>query len=147
MNNLYICVKQTFIIRIMDTKMYKCQYCHEEYKPTRRYVQIYCSDTCRSKAYHQREKLKKQLGTVEKLDDSSNTKEKKLSVFEMANAAMGAAAAAALKDFFTKEENKPATKADLLAFTKQMKRYYEINNLQKRQEGAVPPIDLSDKFK
>lgn len=134
-------------------KHYTCDYCHNEFEPTRRRVQKYCSNTCRSKAYHYRKTASNTLPSSQlKNDNISATtappqpKSESISAAGIGNAAAGNILADGLKALLTSSENKPATKkdiADLKAlFTN---RYLPINNLAKNQFGQSPFYDMDTK--
>ena len=134
-------------------KLYTCEYCYNEFEPTRRRVQKYCSNTCRSKAYHYRKAVPNTLPAsqlkTENISTTSTpqqTKTESISAAGIGNAAAGNILADGLKALLTSSENKPATKkdiADLKAlFTR---RYFPINNLAKNQFGQSPFYDMDTK--
>ena len=134
-------------------KHYTCDYCHNEFEPTRRRVQKYFSNTCRSKAYHYRKTASNTLPTSQLKNDNistttapAQTKSESMSTAGIGNAAAGNILADGLKALLTSSENKPATKkdiADLKAlFTN---RYLPINNLAKNQFGQSPFYDMDTK--
>lgn len=132
-----------------DKKYYTCPYCFKEYEPKRRRVQVYCSNTCRAKAYHAR----KPKGFTTKATDpavsleepptlSSKIKIETVSAAGIGNATFGSLAADGIKALFTKEENKPATKGDLMKLAELINgRYHVIMNLPKRF-GKTPYFDM-----
>lgn len=131
-----------------DTKFYTCPYCFNEYEPKRRGAQIYCCNSCRSKAYHARKKKSQAL--VVKSKEESLTKntlspsKEKMSAIGIGNAAVGTLAADALKSFLTTESNKAATKGDLKVLSdKLINRYHRVNNRSARQDGALPYFDMN----
>ena len=137
----------------METQFYKCKYCFKEFEPKRRLVQKYCSNSCRSKAYHVR-----QLKNTNKNNNTtaievpkpmrmppipSKTKIDKVSIAGVGNATLGSLAAGGLKSIFTPENNKPATKGDLKQLIEKLDyRYHLVNNLPRRLDGALPYFDL-----
>lgn len=130
----------------MDTKHYTCLYCYEEFIPKRRHVQKFCSATCRSKAHHQKTKIDApQTGLQTTNSTHSNNKIEKISVVGISNAAVGALAADALKNVFTNNNNKPATKGDILALRRSYNRYQRILNMPGRPDGTLPYYDMETK--
>jgi hypothetical protein len=60
----------------------------------------------------------------------------------VANAAIGSGLADLLINVFTPEENKPATKGDILKLAANLKRYHKIKNLPINLQGQIPYFDL-----
>ena len=135
-------------------KYYTCKYCFNEFEPKRRRVQIYCSNTCRAKAYHARKTGSTQLAKTLHPDSGalvpdlitppSKTKIESVSIAGVGNATIGALAASGIKSVFTHPDNKAATKGDLkdlaMTFTR---RYHLVNNLPKRDtDGALAYFDM-----
>ncbi|WP_321827252.1 hypothetical protein [Maribacter dokdonensis] len=127
----------------MDTKHYICNYCHEEFIPKRRYVQKFCSATCRSKAHHQKTKAGNLLPL--KQVTNNNTKIEKMSAAGIANAAAGTIAADVLKRAFTNNNDKPATKGDILALSQKIERYHRVLNIALGANGELPYFDMVTK--
>ncbi len=128
----------------MDTKHYICNYCHEEFIPKRRHVQKFCSATCRSKAHHQKTKTSNLLPF--KQAPKFTSKIEKMSAAGIGNATAGALAADVLKNAFTNNNNKPATKGDILLLRKSFDRYQRILNIPVRPDGMLPYFDMETKF-
>ncbi|WP_372938683.1 hypothetical protein [Seonamhaeicola sp.] len=130
-----------------NQKYYTCQYCYQEFVPKRRRVQKYCSNTCRSKAYHER-KTKGNLPVTpeETLPKSENTEQKdSMSLSGVGNAAAGSLLADGIKALVTKNDNKAATKGDInLLLEKLGGRYHLVKNMTPNSEGAHPYYDLLD---
>ncbi len=126
----------------MDTKEYSCEYCHEHFIPKRRYVQRFCSTSCRVKAHHQKTKKSndKLMGAENKNQDK--TKIEKMSLAGVGNAAAGTFAANLLNNVFTSGENKPATKKDLKNLEQKLNRYQKITNLPPNTLGQTPYFDM-----
>ncbi|MFY0712766.1 hypothetical protein J1D01_03750 [Seonamhaeicola sp. NFXS20] len=128
-----------------NQKYYTCQYCYQEFVPKRRRVQKYCSNTCRSKAYHER-KTKGNLPVTseEKLPKSENTEQKdSMSLSGVGNAAAGSLLADGIKALVTKNDNKAATKGDIKELINKLtSRYYEVKNIPPRSDGAIPYFDI-----
>jgi hypothetical protein len=130
-----------------ETKYYKCNYCFNEYTPNRRRVQIYCSNTCRSKAHHAKKNNTTTLAIKELPQvpiPSTKTKVESMSMAGVGNAAIGSLAADALNKILTKEENKPLTKGDLNKLLEVLnQRYHLVKNIPPRIDGAQPYFDLT----
>ena len=128
----------------MNKKHYTCNYCFEEYKPKRRRVQKYCSNTCRSKACHARKQSKKT--TTKKpqkvLEKSTKAIIDEVSISGITNAALGALMIELLKWLTITKENKPATKADLKRLEDKLKRYHRVTNLKSSNDGDLPYFDM-----
>lgn len=140
----------------MNKEFYTCEYCFKEYEPKRRRIQIYCSNTCRSKAFHARKTGQKELTNITpqeigiKVPDLSTTPNKtkiqSVSLPGVGNAALGSLAADGLISILTPEEKKPATKADIKNLSdKIIKRYHLVENLPKGVDGAIPYFDMETK--
>ena len=125
----------------MENNQYQCNYCRKEYIPKRRRIQKFCSVSCRVSSHQLKNKnSKKELIT------SDNNLPKKTTVDKMSLAGVGNSAAGTLmvdvlKNVFTKEENKPVTKKDLLDLTSKLERYQEIKNLTNDTFGQRPYYD------
>jgi hypothetical protein len=151
-----------------DQKYYVCKYCFEDYIPTRRHVQKFCSDTCRSKSHHIKNRgvavsNTKAVVVSDKKKKKTKTKPEKISVVGVGNATGGALLADQLTKAFTSEENKPATKGDLQTLAKyniqslatksdiqallnKMERYHKVQNMQPNQAGKFPYFDMETKM-
>lgn len=134
-------------------EFYTCGYCYKEFDPKRRRVQKYCSNTCRSKAYHARKITENKLLVIPDTETKTNVptvptppvknKVDSMSLAGAGNAAAGSLMADLFKDTFTRTENKPATKADLNNLKNQLvNRYHKITNLPPRYDGALPYFDI-----
>ncbi|MBL7559858.1 hypothetical protein JAO71_08590 [Olleya sp. YSTF-M6] len=134
-------------------KLYTCEYCYKEFEPTRRRVQKYCSNSCRSKAYHYRQVVPNTLTTsqlksknISTTSTPQQTKNESISAIGIGNAAAGNILADGLKALLTSSENKPATKKDILDLKSLItQRYLPINNLEKNQHGQSPFYDIETK--
>lgn len=129
----------------MDNYLYSCQYCGKEYKPNRRKIQKYCSNSCRTRAFVVRNgKGSTIIRTENKKKDLS--KIEKMSLAGIGNAAAGTLAINFATSLITSEENKPATKKDLKNLATSLKqRYHQVINIPVRQDGAKPYYDLETK--
>jgi len=58
------------------------------------------------------------------------------------NAAAGTALVDTVKNIFTQEHNKPATKGDLLKLVNHLNRYQRIKDLEPNMFGHYPYLDL-----
>ncbi|MFV8441865.1 hypothetical protein [Flavobacterium sp. LB2P44] len=126
----------------METYLYTCQYCGNEYKPNRRQQQKYCSNSCRTRAFV----IRKIQGLNLPSTENKNKEEKKSETMSWAgvgNAAAGTIAVNLAASIFTKEENKPATKKDIKEIKNLlMTRYHSIKNAPIRSDGARPHFDM-----
>lgn len=129
----------------MDKRNYTCQNCGLEFKPRRRFVQKYCSNSCRSRAFFLRnEKLGSTLPSVEK--KSEPVKIDKMSLPGVGNAVAGAAIVKLAENLFTSEQNKPATKKDIKELKESIiSRYFPILNVQPNNLGEHPFFDMQMK--
>lgn len=127
-----------------DQQFYTCKYCFKEFEPKRRRVQIYCSDTCRSKAYHVRKTSAMVTQTNKEVSlDTPTLQQEKMSLAGVGNSAIGVLAVEGVKSLLTKEENKPATKKDLaLLIEKLSSRYHLVKNMSPNSFGEYPYFDL-----
>jgi len=136
-------------VSFTNNQYYTCEYCYEKYIPVRRYAQKYCSNSCRSKAYHQRKKL--EIVTVKPSKKKKQSKKKgktkieKMSLPGVGNAAAGSALAEALTKVLTPEHKLPATKGDLNALEAKIQRYHRIENWPANVEGKLPYFDMQMK--
>tara|TARA_R110002012_G_scaffold319387_1_gene539587 strand:- start:1058 stop:1501 length:444 start_codon:yes stop_codon:yes gene_type:complete len=132
-------------------EFYTCNYCYTKFKPTRRRVQKYCSNTCRSKACYLRNQIKKPINTLIEKNIDTIQKEKinkveQISAAGIGNATAGTLIADGLKSILTANENKPATKKDIEELKNILThRYYPITNLRKDQNGRYPYYDIKNK--
>ena len=135
----------------METHQYICNYCQKEFVPTRRRVQKYCSDSCRSGAFNLRKQAlstpknqpvatKNQLIETDK--KPAKTKVEQMSTSGVGNAVVGTMIVDGLKTAFTQEENKAATKGDLSILYEKIGRYHRITNLSQNESGALPYFDM-----
>ncbi len=127
----------------METRMYICHYCKKEYIPKRRKVQKFCSDSCRVSSHQLKKKSNEELitKTTKSISHLEKQKIKKMSLAGVGNSVAGTIAVEGLKALFTKEENKPATKLDILKLEQRFKRYQEINNLPRNINNQKPFYD------
>ncbi|GGZ67242.1 hypothetical protein [Algibacter mikhailovii] len=135
-------------------KYYTCKYCYKEFIPKRRGVQVFCSNSCRSKNHHQKITAKKKLLNTttknntlvtvpEKSPPTDKGKIETMSLAGVGNSTAGNIIANKLQNAFTPLENRPATKGDLkMLANKITKRYHPVNNLPHRSDGALPYFDL-----
>jgi hypothetical protein len=156
-----LCVKQTFVLRInkkqpMETKFYTCHFCKNEYEPTRRKIQKFCSDTCRTKNhYHKNELLKNKLTIpesttpiVQNQEEKAKQKVEEISLQGVTNSFLGTLAAQGTIEFgkkaFSKPEKKPAKITEIQEQqNKNNQRYFPIRNMERRFDGALPYFDLA----
>jgi hypothetical protein len=130
----------------MEKQYYTCQYCKNDFTPKRRKVQKFCSDSCRV-SYHRFKNVDLALKSTNlqiKSEDKVPNKIKvdQVSTAGVANAAIGSGLADLLISALTPEENKPATKGDILKLSASLKRYHQIKNLPPNLMGQFPYFDL-----
>tara|TARA_R110002049_G_scaffold125135_1_gene280747 strand:- start:3042 stop:3473 length:432 start_codon:yes stop_codon:yes gene_type:complete len=128
----------------MDGKHYICKYCYQDFVPTRRHVQKYCSNSCRSKAHH----IKNRNSVTRSIEQSPTLEAKKGDKMTMAgigNATAGSLAADAVKSILTVPDNRPATKGDIKMLFTKMKRYHRVLNLPFGTNSSVPHFDMETK--
>lgn len=126
-------------------RFYTCKYCFKEYEPKRRRVQIYCSNTCRSKAYHARKINSITTQTDQGIVplDTPTLQQESMSLAGIGNAAAGVLAVEGVKRLLTKEENKPATKKDLAQLVEKLSnRYHLVKNMNPNMNGEYPYFDM-----
>ena len=152
MRQTYVCLTENNK-NIMEKHLYICEFCQKEFEPTRRKVQKFCSDTCRSKNHHHKNKMTNSI-SMSAVSDTLNEPEKnkiaidKISASGIGNAALGTLAAnsatALAKQIFVSENNKPATKKDIQELKDLINtRYLEIHNMSTDPFGNKPYFDLS----
>ena len=121
----------------MDIYLYKCHYCGKDYKPNRRNKQKFCSNSCRVNSFNKKKKLglsKPQIQNeiaIASKTENQLIKPFKIETMSMAgvgNAVVGTVAVNLINSLLTSEENKPATKKDLMKMMGQNKRFYPIKN-------------------
>jgi hypothetical protein len=130
----------------MEKQYYTCQYCKKEFTPKRRKVQKFCSDSCRV-SFHRFKNIESKLKSTNlqiKSEDQVPNKIKvdQISTAGVANAAIGSGLADLLISALTPEENKPATKGDILKLAASLQRYHRIKNLSPNLMGQFPYFDL-----
>ncbi len=128
----------------MDTHLYNCHYCGKDYKPKRRYKQRFCSNSCRVNSFNR----KKQTGLSvpqKEIGKPKSVKIEKMSIAGIGNAAVGSIAGTVavnvLTSLMTSDENKPATKKDLMNIMKQNKRFHLVKNMPQKT-GFVAYYDM-----
>lgn len=134
-----------------DNKYYTCEYCYNEFEPNRRRVQKYCSNTCRSKAFHAKKNTNKDLTIIKSGKDAisnpastSKNKVEEMSFAGVGNSMFGTLAADGIIDLFTPDAKKPATKGDLYNLIYKInQRYHRVMNLPNDQNGHSPYFDLN----
>ncbi|TXE16018.1 hypothetical protein ES692_13950 [Psychroserpens burtonensis] len=134
---------------MIDKEFYTCEYCFKEFEPKRRRVQKYCSNTCRSKAYHARKTTPiieaKNDGTVVPKDIPTPSKEN-MSLAGVGNATAGSLIANGLKAITTSNKNKTATKGDISELKALLtSRYLPIKNIPTDLHGRHPYYDIDTK--
>jgi hypothetical protein len=146
----------------MKKENYSCDYCQKEFIPTRKGVQRFCKSNCRKKySYHKNKvtpkaKPKEEISQIlEKLQNKKN----KIEEMSLPGVANGLGANLAMEGIkatinaFKPEEKKPVTKRDLQAISYDIhtiikllnKRYFQIQNLERNPQGAIPYFDMSSR--
>lgn len=127
----------------MDKYLYKCQYCGIEYKPNRRRVQKYCCTSCKNNSYNLNKKNNLIVKSEKEIELKKSLQIEKMSWAGFGNAAAGTIAVNLATNIFTKEENKPATKKDLMILENKLKqRYFIVKNLAPKADGSIPYFDI-----
>ena len=122
-----------------------CLHCSDDYIPTRRGLQKFCSKSCKSRYWYLKQNYTKDVtqDAIENKVANPNTKVDKMSLAGVGNAAAGAAVVEVVKTVFTTQDNKRATKKDI----KELKtlitgRYLPVNNAGKDSMGRSPFYDV-----
>ncbi|MEO8235765.1 MAG: hypothetical protein ABI549_10160 [Flavobacterium sp.] len=115
----------------MDTFLYTCHYCGKEYQPKRRFKQRFCSNSCRVNSFNRKKEMGLSIPQKE-IEKAKPLKIEKMSMAGVANATVGAVAGTVavnlITSLLTNEENKPATKKDVMNIIKQNKRFHLVKN-------------------
>ncbi|WP_149277662.1 hypothetical protein [Pareuzebyella sediminis] len=126
-----------------------CSYCGDEYLPTRRGAQKFCSNSCRSLNWRKKKGIGQLIKDVPgpKSEVPQNNKipnpPERMSLAGVGNAATGVAVAEVAKRLLTAEENRPATKKDIQELKALLKsRYLLIRNLKRDNMGRNPYYDV-----
>jgi hypothetical protein len=122
-----------------------CHHCNVDYIPTRRGIQKFCSNSCRSRFWYLKQNFESRESKVKDHPKvvEQKSKDDKMTWSGVGNAFTGAAAVEVAKNIFTPLEKKPATKKDiqeLKAFIKG--RYLPIKNAEKDVYGRFPYYDV-----
>jgi len=136
----------------MNTYLYTCQHCHQEFIPTRRGIQKFCSNSCRS-SHHQcdtrlQKKMTDSLNGKKEVKNNEEGKKKGeekspgMSWAGVGNAAAGTAFVDTVKNIFTPEHNKPATKGDLIELSNRLSRYVRIEDMEPNLFGQKPYLEI-----
>lgn len=136
----------------MKTGNYLCKLCDNEFEPTRRGVQKFCSSTCRKKySYHKNktatQNVKKSKSSDVVADKNKKTKVEEMSLQGVGNAFTGALAANVVsgvaKNAFKRKSDMPATKGDIEEIKEMIEqRYFQIHNMQSDVYGRIAYFDL-----
>ena len=121
----------------MESHHYICNYCKKEFIPKRRKVQKFCSTSCRVRSHQFSHKLNKPAKF-----NAEKTKVDQISAAGVANAALGTTAANLVKNLFTPEQNKSATKADIRRIEEKLQRYHKVENMDRLGDGRVPYFEM-----
>ena len=132
----------------METYLYICEYCSNNFTPKRRGIQRFCRASCRASSHNKNKRQSLSVPGSESNKDKNNPiKIEKVSWAGVKNAAAGALIADgilhAVKTIIINDEDKPATKKDLADLAKSLKgRYFPIKNAPIRADGAKPFYDI-----
>jgi hypothetical protein len=137
----------------MNQEKYTCDYCNEQFIPTRKGVQRFCKSNCRKKySYHKNKgtsKAKPKEEISQKLEELQNKKNKieAVSPHGIGNSVAGSLLADGLtafaKNVFTQEENKPATKGDIEDLKKIINnRFLLVENIKPDPMGRKAYFDV-----
>jgi len=135
----------------MDTHTYNCLYCHEEYIPKRRYSQKYCSNSCRSKAYHIRNRSnKKQQSPLPQQEKTETIKQEteKVTLAGVVTAITGSILSDMIQTLYKTPDNKSATKGDIklvLDYILQVRQLYKIEDGPTGSNGEIAYFDIFSK--
>ncbi len=124
-----------------------CNNCGDDYIPSRRGAQKFCSNSCRSRYWFLKNKTKAPATEIAKasseVTEIKDKKSDKMSLAGVGNATAGALVADGLRSFLTKQENKPATKKDITELKALItQRYLPINNIENDAIGRNPFYDM-----
>lgn len=124
----------------MDNNLYTCQRCGTYFLPKRRGIQIYCSDSCRSRAYQLRQPKSE---VIQNPKPEEPTQIEKMSMAGIGNNIAGTAIVKLAEHILTPEANKPATKGDLKNLeSKLITKYYPIKNMNPNHLGQKPYFNV-----
>ena len=127
----------------MDKYLYTRQYCGKESKPNRRYKQRFCTSSYWVKAFHNNKKINSVLISELKNKSQNPVQIEKMSFADIGNAAVESLATNTFTKIFTKEENLPATKKDIINIITIIKqRYFMVKNIIPKKDGALPYFDI-----
>lgn len=128
----------------METYLYICEYCSNNFTPKRRGIQRFCRSSCRASAHNKNKKQSLSVPASEtKKDTNNSSKIEKMSWAGVGNAAAGTAVVNTVAHFLTKEENRPATKKDIKEIITALKqRYFVVKNMKANPDGSHPYFDI-----
>ena len=136
----------------MKKEKYSCDYCQEEFIPTRKGVQRFCKSNCRKKySYHKNKVTSKAKPKVELSQKLEELQHKKNKVKEMSWPGVGNGLGANLAmegikatiNAFKPEENKPATKGDIEDLKKLINnRFLLVENINPDPMGRKAYFDV-----
>ena len=126
-----------------------CQYCGKDYLPKRRGVQKFCSNSCRSLNWKNKQPVN-ELKAVSEIPKNENLAEprkptlhERMSLAGVGNTVLGMGVVELAKEVLTPEHNKVATKRDIQDLkTFFRSRYLLVHNLSKDPYGRTPYYDV-----
>lgn len=126
-----------------------CLHCGDDYVPKRRGAQKFCSNSCRSRHWFEKQNKKDlSINTAETLPSTEtkpnpSTHVEAMSLAGVGNATAGAAIVEIGKTIFTAKKNKPATKKDIDELKQLLvNRYFPVNNMAQDHLGRTPHYDI-----
>lgn len=127
-----------------------CNNCGNDYTPSRKGVQKFCSNSCRSRYWFLKQKDKKvtekDIAPISEDNILPKTKQEQISFAGVGNATAGTLIADGLKSVLTKSENKPATKKDIQELKDLIfQRYLPVNNMENDAIGRRAFYDIQTK--
>jgi hypothetical protein len=144
------------------TGKYTCLLCENEFVPTKRGIQKFCSRTCGQKYnYHKNKSKHKKIDPTKFKARFENASKEKFGVDKITpqgvlQSWLGSLAAQGTiafgKTFFS-NENKPITKQETDKLKQELQdlnqlistRYFLIENMDRRFDGALPHFDMSSR--
>ncbi len=130
-----------------------CLHCNDDFVPTRRGIQKFCTNSCRSR-YWQLKQAKLMISKVKESQKKdfpevkNQSKKDTLSLAGVGNAAAGVAVVEVAKNLFTPAENKPATKKDIQEIKSLLAgaRYLPVKNINNDIIGRKPFYDIESGY-
>ncbi|WMI70059.1 MULTISPECIES: hypothetical protein [Mangrovimonas] len=125
-----------------------CHYCGDDYIPKRKGQQKFCSNSCRSRNWQQKQGVPNLTPTAKETDlappkEDQKTKTEQMSWGGVANNIAGNMAYDTVKKIFTPKASEPATKKDIEDLKNLItNRYLPVNNVPKDHMGRTAFYDV-----